>query len=46
LAAKAFWSQEELGIFLKSEFHKPFYLNLSYGNGLELDDKKIGEDDS
>jgi hypothetical protein len=46
LAATAFWRQEETGIFLKSRFYSPFYLNLSYCNGLELDDKKTGEDNS
>ncbi|MEA3358328.1 MAG: hypothetical protein U9R17_02810 [Thermodesulfobacteriota bacterium] len=46
LSAIAFWRQEETGIFLKSKFYSPFYLNLSYCNGLELDDKKTGEDSS
>lgn len=43
LPEKAFWQDEENAILIENEFG-PFYSALSWSQGLELDDKAIGED--
>lgn len=45
LAGNAFWKDEEIGFLLETE-HEPFYAALSWSQGLELDFKDVGEDDT
>jgi len=45
LAGNAFYKDELVGFFYETE-HYPFYGRFSWTQGLELDDKSVGEDDN
>ncbi|MFH1783234.1 MAG: hypothetical protein ABH848_06425 [Candidatus Omnitrophota bacterium] len=45
LAGTAFWKDEEWSLLLETE-HEPFYAAFAWSQGLELDLKEVGEDDS